>query len=172
MAVTSDQYGVTATNVAGTWTNLTNAQGSTSGTNASFSSTAAGATATLQLAGYVTSEVPSGSTVTNVIVTVRWTLVSPSGFAGIVSGFSGQLLSGTTVKSTQTLATAVGTDQSTTWTVTGITYADLADLRVRVVATNAGAAGVTRTYSVDWAKVVVTYTAPAPTYAGAFFQFF
>lgn len=177
MAVTADLYAGTATAITGSWTTATNAQGSTSGTNASFASSTASAACALEMSSYgAQAAVPAGATVNSVTYRVRYSIRSnteTSGIASLVTSMNAELRSGATVKATNSIRPAAwGSNLELEFTVTGVTYAELADMRIRVSGQNAAVGASTRTYSVDWARMAVDYTAAAAASTTAFLQFF
>lgn len=176
MATTSALYAGTATAITGTWTNATNAQGSTSGTQAVFASATSGATCALEMSVFgAQAAVGAGATVNSVTYRVRYSIRSnseASAISSLVSSMNAELRAATTVKATNSIRPATwGSDLELEFTVTGLTYADLADMRVRVTGANAAVGAVTRTYSVDWARLVVDYTAAGSAPSG-FLAFF
>lgn len=176
MATTSALYAATATAITGSWTNAANAQGSTSGTYAAFASSTSGATCALEMSAFGgQAAVGAGATVNSVTYRVRYSIRSnseASGIASLVASMNAELRAGATVKATNSIRPATwGSDLELEFTVTGLTYADLSDMRVRVTGANAAVGAVTRTYSVDWARLVIDYTAPVTASPG-FFAFF
>src|SRR5665811_1076322 len=72
MASIGPQYAVTVNNATGsTWATITNAQGSTTVTYATFTSSVSSATGTVDCTSYDFSAIPAGSTITAVSVVTR-----------------------------------------------------------------------------------------------------
>lgn len=178
MAVTSALYAGAAAGITGTWANTGNATGSTAGTFSTASSTAANGQLIIEASSFgAQSVVPAGATVDSVTYRLRYSARSGNEFAGITglySSLNAQLYVEATSKASNSLLGGGYTaGAEAEFTVTGISYADLADLRVRLASQNSGAAGVSRTLGLDWASVVVDYIPPAPPpSAGSFFPFF
>lgn len=131
-AATSALFAGSATGISGSWSNTGNATGSTQGTYATWTDSAAGSSAALELAAFgADAAVPAGSTVQSVTCTVRHGEAPSSAVASVTA----QAYSGTTpVGSAQPLSPADAVHDDTV-TFTGLAYADLADLRVRVTVT-------------------------------------
>lgn len=131
-SATSVLFAGSATGISGSWSNTGNATGSGQGTYATWTDSGTGSSATLELATFgAQAEVPSGSTVIQVTCVVRHGETPVAGVASV----SAQAYSGTTpVGSAQPLTKADAVHEDTV-TFTGLTWADLADLRVRVTAT-------------------------------------
>jgi hypothetical protein len=130
--LTAALYAGSATAVTGSWAGTGNAVGSTTGDYATWTDAGTGTSATLELAAFgAAAAVPSGSTVTSVTCVVRHGETP----AGQVASATAQAYSGTTpVGSAQALTVADAVHEDTV-TFTGLAYADLADLRVRVTVT-------------------------------------
>ena len=155
---------------------VTNAQGSTSMTEATFSNSAASASGTLELSSFAAqAAVPAGATINSVTYRVRSSIMvgsfqTPS---SMVATMNAELRSGATVKATNSIKPAANVmGQENEFTVSGVTYAELADLRIRFVMANNGSAGISRAYGVDWGRVTVDYTATSGVSTTAFLPFF
>lgn len=177
MAVTAALYAATATAITGTWTTVTNAQGSTNDTYATCAQASNTSCAIETSAHAAQAAVPAGATVNSVTYRVRYSLRSNSEvqpISSFVASMTAELRSGATVKASNNIrpaGTAWASGLELEFTVTGVTYAELADLRVRVTKTGS-AAGITVTAGLDWARVSVDYTAAASTVSTAFLPFF
>lgn len=165
MAVTSTLYATTAANnptTGNTWTNPTNAQGApnatgtTAPTNSATWVNAARSTVSvaLECSGYnFQSAVGATSAVTAVTATIPHAETSTT----IVAALTAQLYSGSTA-----IGAAVAITRATSLTTATVsfptmpTYAQLADLRVRITATRSNSTTSTTTY-IDAVGLAVTY---------------
>lgn len=159
MATGTTVYAGLAAAISGTWSNLANAQGSTTGTYATWASTTRSASATVELSTFGAQSSGPGSqdTINSVTVTVRHLESNTT----VINSVTAQLYSGATaIGAAQTLtrATAVRED---TFTISGVTYAQLADLRVRVTSARSNST-TSATQSVDSVRLSVDYTAYVP----------
>lgn len=113
----------------------------------------------LEAYGFDTSSVPSGSTINSVTVS----------FIGFVSNTSRlaaptyELWDGTTAKigATQTGTNATSSSTTNTFSFTGVTYSQLATLRVRIYG-KGGGTSTSGTFSVDYVTINIDYTEPPP----------
>lgn len=165
MATTATLYATTATQVAGTtssWTTLTNATGSTSGTYAVWSNSTASTVAGVELSGYngQTAIGTQPSSIDAVTATVKW---YTSTATTRITSATAQLYSGTTaIGAAQALTVSATTTNSQTVTFpTMPTWAQASDLRVRLTF-NHFATAQTVTINVDYVGFTLGYTAAAP----------
>lgn len=174
MAVTSTLYATTAANnptTGNTWTNPTNAQGApnatgtTAPTNSATWVNAARSTVSvaLECSGYnFQSAVGASSVITAVTATIPHAETSTT----VVAALTAQLYSGSTAIGAAVAITRVTSLATATVNFpTMPTYAQLADLRVRIVATRSNSTTSTTTY-IDAVGLAVTYVvvpSTAPT---------
>ena len=154
----------TAQSGTGSWTNPAQSSGTNDGLFATFTSTTANETGTINPTGFG-AQAAIGSqptSVDSVAVTVfsweaqtaRWTSVTAQLFDG-----------STPLGSSQSLTLSSTTTNSQTITFTGVaTWANLANLTVRVIATKAVA--TSSTFNLDAVGVVVNFTNTAYTFSG------
>jgi len=149
----------------GGWTSASNAYASD---NAYATATAAkNQTTTLNVGTFgFGSAIPANATITNVTVSVEWKVSTTASIATL----GAQLYAAGVAKGSELVNTAEPTaDTTQTFTVSGLTRADLLDgtLQIRVRATR-GNSNTAFTASLDAVAVQVDYTAPvspaAPTY--------
>jgi hypothetical protein len=121
--------------ISGSWANLPGAVGSGTGTYTTWTSSAAGAAATLELSGFgAQAAVPSGSTIDGASVKVRHS-EDP---AAQVTSITAQAYDGTSpIGSPQALTVSASVHEDEV-ALPALTYAQLADLRIRLTATRAG----------------------------------
>lgn len=159
MTTTAALYAGAAASVAQTWTTPANAVGVTTGTYATFTSATASISPVIECSAYnAQASVPAGATINSVTVTVRHFVANTTWW----SSERAQLYVGTTAKGTlqtMTLRGAVGEDS---FVVTGLTYADLADLRVRYNPLHSASA-ISSTANLDRVGIVIDYTPAAVT---------
>lgn len=125
-------YAGSATGISGSWSGTGNATGSTQGTYATWTDSAAGSSAVLELSAFgAQSGVPSGSAVTQVNCVVRHGEAPASAVASVTA----QAYSGSTPVGSPQPLTAADAVHDDPVTFTGLAWADLADLRVRVTVT-------------------------------------
>lgn len=161
-AVTTNTANLWSTAVAGTtgstWTNTTNATGTNDAARATFTTATAGAIGTIDLGGFgaQTAIGATPASVNSVVATVyayvantaRWTSMSVSLFDGT-----------TQIGAPQTFTLTTTTTNSQAFTFTGVTWANLANLEVRVSGTKSNT--TSSTMNVDAVNVVVNYTTVA-----------
>lgn len=158
MATTAALYAGAAAGIDGTytWTTTANATGSGTGTYATCTTAVASAAPVLEVSSFAADvAVPAGSTINSVTVTVRHFVASTTWW----TSESAQLYAGATAKGTlvaMTKRTAAGDDS---FVVTGLTLADLADLRVRYQPLHTINA-ISSAANLDRVGLVVDYTAP------------
>jgi lysophospholipase L1-like esterase len=156
VTTTAALYAGAAASVAQTWTTPTNAVGSTTGTYATFTSAVPNVAPVIEVSSFgAQAAVPSGSTINSVTVTVRHFVNSVAAY----TTESAQLYAGATAKGTLTTMTRRTTVGEDSFVATGLTYADLADLRVRYLPLHSGTA-TTGTASLDRVGIVVDYSVP------------
>ncbi len=156
MPATAATYATAAASVTQTWTNPTDANGSTTGTYATRTSTTSSETAVIELSGYgFQSLVPADATIDSVVFTIRHLESSTS----VISSVLGRAYVGTVAKGAgSTTLTKSTTVREDSFTLTGVlTWADLADLRCRYTA-NRGAVTTSAVASLDRIGIVVNYT--------------
>lgn len=131
-AATAVLYAGTAAGISGSWSGTGNATGSGQGTYATWTDTAGGSSATLELASFgAQAAVPAGSTVQAVNCVVRHGEAPASAVASVTA----QAYSGATPVGSPQPLTAADAVHDDPVTFTGLAWADLADLRVRVTVT-------------------------------------
>lgn len=131
---TAALYAGAANSVSGPWANLPGAVGPTLGDYATWTSSTAGDTATLDLTGFGADTILPGSTVQSVTVAVRHHESDTTAIASLQA----QLYIGATPLGSLATLTKRTVDGDDLFTITGgITYADLANLKVRLVSTRA-----------------------------------
>lgn len=155
---TPGQYAGAATAFTGTWATTASATGRAQSTYATWTSASALATATLELSAFdLQSRVPSGATITGVRVRVRHATSSNT----LISAATARLYTGTTARGpgTVTLTRTANTVTEDEFTVTSTlpTWAELADLRLRVVYSKS-ASSTSSTAYVDAVRIEVLYT--------------
>lgn len=148
----------------GTWATTGNAVGSNDDLYAVWSKPAATAQTSpgLELATFGTfTGVGSGDTINNVQVSIN----SFNANTTRMAGFSVELWNGTTaiIGTAQTTTNTTTTTNVDTFTFTGVTFAQLATLRVRVYGKGASANAQASTGSVDYVSLTVDYTSPNAT---------
>lgn len=158
MAATHGKFAVTATAFAGTWATLAAAQGRTTGDYATWTNATGLSTATIELSGFgLQALVPNGATITSVKVTLRHGTQSNVNVSTVTSRtYSGATAKGpgnVTIQKTNNVIS----EESYTVTSSLHTWAELADLRVRIVYTR-GANTTSTTCWVDRVLVEVGYT--------------
>lgn len=120
--------------MSGVWSNVSGAVGATAGDYASWTSTTPGDTAVLDLAGFGAGSVPPSAVVSAVDVTVR----HHESDTTAISAVSAQLYIGSTPVGAVATLTKRVVDGDDVFTITGgITYADLPNLKVRLISTRA-----------------------------------
>lgn len=130
--LTAALYAGSASGVSGSWVNTSGAAGSTTGDYATWTDSGAGSSAVLEAGTFgAQAAVPAGSTVTSVTCVVRHGEAPSSAVASVTA----QAYSGTTPVGSAQPLTAADAVHDDTVTFTGLAYADLADLRVRVTVT-------------------------------------
>lgn len=166
MAATSTLWASgTPTTSGTTWATTTNATGANNATFATWTSSTSGATGYINLSGYG-AQTAIGSQPTSVD-SVAVTVYHYENNTSRIPTVTVQLLNGTTLIGTAQAATVTTTTtNSQTFTFTGVTWAQLASLGVRVSATRA-AVTQSAVFNVDAVRVVVNYTAAATTYPAA-----
>lgn len=134
VAGTALLYAGSAAGVSGSWVNTAGAVGSTQGDYATWTDSGAGTSATLELATFnAQAAVPAGSTVNDVKMVIRHG-DSP---AAAVASVTAQAYSGAAPVGAPQALTVADAPHDDVVTFTGLSYADLADLRVRVTVTRA-----------------------------------
>lgn len=157
MATSSNLFAGAVNSTSGTtWATTTNATGTNNATVATYSTSTSGAVGFIILDTFG-AQADLGSTIP---ASVDQVAVTVWGFVNTVARWTSMQVSlwdGTTqLGTTQTFTLTTTTTNSQTFNFTGVTWANLANLRVRVTGTKTGTqAGV---MSVDAARVVVTYT--------------
>lgn len=148
------------TQTAGSWSGVTNAVGPNDATRATWTSTGNGANGTIRVEGFA-AQAAIGSqpdSVDSVAITVYGYVTN----ATRVPTIAVQLTSaGTLIGTPQSMTPSTSTTNSQTFTFTGVTWAQLANLGVRVSFTRA-AVTTAGNGLVDAISANVTYT-PAPT---------
>lgn len=146
-----------------TWANPANAAGANNAGFATYTTATSGAVGTISCAGYgaQTAIGTQPESVDSVDVTVYGYVANTSRWTSVTV----QLLDGSTpIGSAQTMTKSTSSTNSQTFTFTGVTWAQLANLGVRVTSTKSG---TTSSVSyLDAAKIVITYSpviAPAAT---------
>lgn len=134
LITTGWRYPGSASSLSGPWVNLPGAVGPTEGDTATWTATGAG-TAVLELAGFGLDQVvPDGATVQDLTLRVRTSVSDPA----LVGTLSAQCYVGATpIGSAQPLVRDPTTHDDLI-TVSGVAYADLPDLRVRISTTRGG----------------------------------
>lgn len=126
---TAGLYAAAAAAITGSWADTSNATGSVTGTYATWTDDVNGSTATLELKDFAAqAAVPAGSTVNSVTFTIRH---GETPAARIASATAQAYPAGSPSGSPQALTVAAAVHDDTV-TFSGLTWADLADLRVRV----------------------------------------
>ena len=122
-----------ASAAAGVWSNVAGAVGSTAGDYASWTASGTpGDAATLDLSAFGAGSIPQGAIVSSVDVTVRHRESSTTAMATVTA----QLFIGATPVGAVATLTKRNVDGDDVFTIIGgITYADLANLHVRLIAT-------------------------------------
>ena len=162
-ATTATKYGGTATQSGSGWSNLTSAQGSTSGTYATYSGTTQ---SYLRLTnyGFTTTDIPTGSTINGITVNVRGRNSQGSQTMNVALTKNGTTALGSktfTISSSYADNTQGSTSDlwGQTWAVSDLTASTFG---VMLRDSNTTASG---TFEIDYITVTITYTAPtaAPT---------
>lgn len=166
MPATSTLYPTTVASTTGsTWTTTSNATGSGTGTTSAawavFTNAASGGTGTINLSGYAAQAAgpASGDTIDSVVLSLRGNVASTARWTA--ASCTAQLFAGTTAIGSPVAIGTLSTSTSNVWTITfsggnAPTYAQLADLRVRITAVHSGT--TSSTFNVDTAGLVVNYT--------------
>ena len=141
---------------AGSWTNATNATGANNAGFATWTSTGSGATGSIIPAGYgaQTTIGTEPASVDSVAVTVYGYTTNTTRMSSIAVQLAN---AGTVFGTAQTMTKSTTTTYSQTFTFTGVTWAQLANLGVRVLFTR-GAVTTSANGLVDAVKIDVTYT--------------
>lgn len=157
---------VAATSGTPAWTTTTNAVGSTTATFAGWAPTTGGATGYIQLGTYGAQAATNGgvqpTSVDSVVATVRFHVTSAT---ARWTSITAQLYDGasTAIGAAQTLTLSTTATNEQAVTFTGVTWAQLANLNVRVTGVKSGTQA--STLNVDRVGVVVNYTLPGPSIA-------
>lgn len=174
MSMTALRWAPTAIAITGTWATIAAAQGKATGDYATWSSTTSGASAAMECRGYAAQTlIPSTATITQVRATIRYATNSTTSLSGVVARF----YNGTTALGVNTTITRTANQiAETTITLSNPTYAQLADLRVRITGTRPASTissvlyvdriGIEIDYSVaNWDTITGRYTVfgDAPT---------
>jgi hypothetical protein len=155
------KYATGATVVTSTWGTTTNAVGSTAATYATWAVTTANSSGTLDLTGYSFSDVVTDETINSVTVGVRHHVSSTARL--LASQF--QLYDGNTALGTLQTGTLTGTTtHEDTFTVTGLTWAQLrsGNLKVRFIARR-GASTQAAATNLDFAYISLDYGFTPPS---------
>lgn len=161
MAVTASVFATTATAAAGTWTGITNAQGTNNNVRATWTSAVSSASAQALLSGWdLSGLIAQGDTITSVSATV-WNFLSGTNATTNVTSITAQLIYGaanTNIGTAVTLTrTATTTNAQTITFLTAPTYAQLHDLKVRITVAR-GANTVSSTFNLDAVSLALNYT--------------
>jgi hypothetical protein len=149
----------TPSTTGSTWTTVTNATGAPNAARAVFTNAASGGVGTINCAGYgaQTAIGATPASVNRVDVTVYGYVATVARWTSMTVGlFDGS----TQVGTSQTMTLTTTTTNAQAFTFTGVTWANLANLTIRVTGTHSGT--TSSTMNVDAVGVVVNYT-PAST---------